>query len=105
MRTALASTPPAPRIIGAAPTSRQLETAARRVRELIDKWWPADPCCTGFAGGVGVSKPRMSIQENLMRRCLLAVASSVFLLAAAFLPAAAVHAAEYPTGPISRSEE
>jgi tripartite-type tricarboxylate transporter receptor subunit TctC len=43
----------------------------------------------------------MPIQENLMRRRLLAVASSAFLLAAAFLPAAAVHAAEYPTGPIS----
>src|SRR6202049_618266 len=50
--------------------------------------------------GVGVSKPRMSIQENLMRRRLLAVAASAFLLAAAFLPTA-VHAAEYPTGPIS----
>jgi tripartite-type tricarboxylate transporter receptor subunit TctC len=49
----------------------------------------------------GVSKPAMSIQENLMRRRLLAVASSAFLLAAAFLPSAAVHAAEYPNGPIS----
>jgi tripartite-type tricarboxylate transporter receptor subunit TctC len=50
--------------------------------------------------GVGVSKPRMPIQENLMRRRLLAVASSAFL-AAALLPSTAVRAAEYPTGPIS----
>jgi tripartite-type tricarboxylate transporter receptor subunit TctC len=43
----------------------------------------------------------MSIQENLMRHRLLAVASSAFLLATACLPSAAVHAADYPTGPIS----
>jgi tripartite-type tricarboxylate transporter receptor subunit TctC len=43
----------------------------------------------------------MSIQENLMRNRLLAVASSAFLLATACLPSAAVHAADYPTGPIS----
>src|ERR1700726_1969616 len=49
----------------------------------------------------GVSKLRMSIQENLMRHRLPAVASFAFLLAAAFLPSAAIHAAEYPTGPIS----
>jgi tripartite-type tricarboxylate transporter receptor subunit TctC len=36
-----------------------------------------------------------------MRHRLLAVASSAFLLAAAFLPSAAIHAAEYPTGPIT----
>jgi tripartite-type tricarboxylate transporter receptor subunit TctC len=36
-----------------------------------------------------------------MRHRLLAVASSAFLLAAALLPSAAVHADEYPTGPIT----
>jgi tripartite-type tricarboxylate transporter receptor subunit TctC len=50
---------------------------------------------------VGASKPATSIQENLMQHRLLAVASSAFLLAAAFVPSAATHAAEYPTGPIT----
>ena len=36
-----------------------------------------------------------------MQHRLLAVASSAFLLAAAFVPSAATHAAEYPTGPIT----
>ena len=36
-----------------------------------------------------------------MHHRLLAVASSAFLLAAAFVPSAATHAAEYPTGPIT----
>jgi tripartite-type tricarboxylate transporter receptor subunit TctC len=46
-------------------------------------------------------KPPMSVQGNLMRHRLLAVASAAFLLAAAFLSSAAVHADEYPNGPIS----
>jgi tripartite-type tricarboxylate transporter receptor subunit TctC len=50
---------------------------------------------------VGASKPATSIQENLMQHRLLAVASSAFLLAAAFVPSSATHAAEYPTGPIT----
>jgi tripartite-type tricarboxylate transporter receptor subunit TctC len=50
---------------------------------------------------VGASKPATSIQENLMQHRLLAIASSAFLLAAAFVPSAATHAAEYPTGPIT----
>ena len=36
-----------------------------------------------------------------MQHRLLTVASSAFLLAAAFVPSAATHAAEYPTGPIT----
>ena len=36
-RDGFLSTTPAPRIIGATPMSRQLETAARRVREFFDK--------------------------------------------------------------------
>ena len=55
----------------------------------------------GICRGVGASKPATSIQENLMQHRLLAVASSAFLLAAAFVPSAATHAAEYPTGPIT----
>jgi tripartite-type tricarboxylate transporter receptor subunit TctC len=46
-------------------------------------------------------KPPISVQGNLMRHRLLAVASAAFLFAAAFLSSAAVHADEYPTGPIS----